>query len=167
MHTHVEHTGDKEGTLYEELLSEAAARRARSAVTLVTLADPRCSRPAVRQRRPSSQSGAAVAGGSGLTYSTLAVERIRSRRRLHRDAARTHAAEQVPIFNRPTCAIAPSASLGCPRALSLVVRLSSLHRALRRPRRTTIGAAATTLHGCAGSGGGTPAGDSRPEASPR
>ena len=144
--------GDKEGTLYEDLLSEAAARTARSAVTLVTLADPRCSR---RQRRPSSQSGAAVAGGSGLTHSTLAVERTRSRRRLHRDAARTHAAEQVPIFNRPTCAIDPSASLGCPRALSLVVRLSSQHRALRRSRRTTIGAAAATLHGCAGSSGGT------------
>ena len=31
------------------------------------------------------------------------------------------------FFNRSTCAIAPSASLGCARALSLVIRLSSLH----------------------------------------
>ena len=56
--------------------------------------------------------------------------------------------------NRSTGVIAPSAVLDCARAHSPVIRLSSLHRALRRPRHTTNVAAAATLHVSAGSGGG-------------
>ena len=70
------------------------------------------------------------------------------------DAAVSRAAEQVSAANRPGCAIASSAVFGCARALSLVVRLSSLHRALRRPRHMTNVVATATLHVSAGSGGG-------------
>ena len=69
-------------------------------------------------------------------------------------AAVSGAVEQVPAANRPACAIASSAVFGCAWALSLVVRLSSLQRAVRRPRYTTNVAATATLHVSAGSGGG-------------
>ena len=107
------------------LTFDAAARRARSEGTLFTFADTRCSRPTVtattakhtvwwseyRQQRAHTQAHSS----HSRTHSEqprLATERYIFY------AARSHAAEQVPVADRLACAIASSAFFGGARAHS-------------------------------------------------